>query len=131
MEKKTIFDEREKLNKTPYERGFMCMQPNNCEQCIKAACEGQTTTPCEDELEDDEEPTDGRRRDMLAAMGIYTTPHEDEIKPEHRSRSGRTGNKMNGSRMYIQNGGIVNTLSIRRPPNAVRVARVQPERTTI
>lgn len=107
MKKKTIFDECEKLNKTPYERGFMCMQPDNCQQCIKAACEGQTTTPCEDELEEDGKPTDGRRRDKLAAMGIYTTPHEDEIKPEHRSRSGRTSFNVWECWLRLERGGIM------------------------
>lgn len=33
--------------------------------------------------------------------------------------------------MYIQNERNVNTRSMKRPPNAVRVARAQPERNTI
>lgn len=107
MTKKAIIEESEKLNKTPYERGFKCMQPDSCEQCIKAACEGQTTTPCEDELEEDGETKEENRRDKLAAMGIYTTPHEDEINPKYRSRNGRTHYNVYQVWLRLEKGGIM------------------------
>ena len=62
---------------TPEERGFICMYPDNCEICIKAAEVGETTTACEDELEDPKYKEKTKNLDGKFALGIYTTPHVD------------------------------------------------------
>lgn len=64
---------------TPEERGFVCMYPDNCEICIKAAVVGETTTTCEDELIDDHYKENTKNLDGKFELGIYTSPHIDEI----------------------------------------------------
>lgn len=62
---------------TPEERGFVCMYPDNCEICIKAAEVGETTTACEDELEDHNYKEKTKNLDGKFELGIYSTPHTD------------------------------------------------------
>lgn len=64
---------------TPEERGFVCMYPDNCEICIKAAVVGGTTTTCEDELIDDHYKEKTNILDGKFELGIYASPHIDEI----------------------------------------------------
>lgn len=65
---------------TPEERGFICMYPDNCEICIKAAEVGETTTACEDELEDPNYKEKTNKLDGKFNLGIYASPHIDEIE---------------------------------------------------
>lgn len=67
---------------TPEERGFVCMYPDNCEICIKAAEVGQTTTACEDELIDDHYKEKTNVLDGKFELGIYSSPHTDETDPD-------------------------------------------------
>lgn len=74
-----LADKISKEMTTPDERGFYCMYPDNCEICIKAAEVGQTTTACEDELEDPHYKEKTNILDGKFKLGIYSTPHTDEI----------------------------------------------------
>lgn len=74
-----IADQILKEMTTPEERGFVCMYPDNCEICIKAAVVGQTTTACEDELIDDRYKEKTKNLDGKFELGIYTTPHIEMI----------------------------------------------------
>lgn len=69
---------------TPEERGFVCMYPDNCEICIKAAEVGETTTACEDELEDPHYKENTKNLDGKFTLGIYTTPHINRNIPDQQ-----------------------------------------------
>lgn len=87
-----VADEILKEMTTPEERGFVCMYPDNCEICIKAAVVGETTTACEDELIDERYKEKTNNLDGKFALGLYTTPHIEMIdlcKPTQQSNSNK------------------------------------------
>lgn len=69
----------EKLEMTPYERGFKCMMPDSCQMCIKAAEEGQTVTVCEDELNEGESVPHPMQFEQHSRMGIVQAPWSGEF----------------------------------------------------
>ena len=92
---------------TPAERGFVCMYPDNCEICIKAAAVGQTTTACEDELEDDHYKEKTKYLDGKFQLGIYTTPHEDENEPDQKISPSNSMKKIWRVWLRLSKGGIL------------------------
>ena len=92
---------------TPEERGFICMYPDNCEICIKAAGVGQTTTACEDELEDDHYKEKTNILDGKFELGIYSTPHINENVPLHKTPRLQPPKKIWRAWIRLNEGGII------------------------
>lgn len=92
---------------TPEERGFICMYPDNCETCIKAAEIGQTTTACEDELEDKHYKEKTNTLDGKFELGIYSTPHIDEKDPDQKTPHQQSNKKIWRAWIRLNDGGII------------------------
>lgn len=92
---------------TPEERGFVCMYPDNCEICIKAAVVGGTTTACEDELIDDHYKEKTNTLDGKFALGIYTTPHIDENNIDQQTSLPKSNKKIWRVWLRLFVGGII------------------------
>ncbi len=92
---------------TPEERGFVCMYPDNCEICIKAAVVGQTTTACEDELVDDHYKEKTKNLDGKFELGIYATPHIDEIDLDQITPKPQSNKKIWRAWIRLSEGGVV------------------------
>lgn len=92
---------------TPEERGFVCMYPDNCEICIKAAEVGETTTACEDELEDNNYKEKTKNLDGKFELGIYTTPHIDENDINQQTSLPKSNKKIWRAWLRLSQGGIL------------------------
>lgn len=92
---------------TPEERGFVCMYPDNCEICIKAAAIGQTTTACEDELEDDHYKEKTKNLDGKFELGLYITPHIDENDIDQQTSLPKSNKKIWRVWLRLSDGGII------------------------
>lgn len=106
---------------TPEERGFICMYPDNCEICIKAAEVGQTTTACEDELEDDHYKEKTNILDGKFKLGIYSAPHIDENDPDQKTSHLESNKKIWRAWIRLIDGGII---GIPYPAIDKRIAKV-------
>lgn len=102
-----VADEILKEMTTPEERGFVCMYPDNCEVCIKAAVVGGTTTACEDELIDDRYKEKTNNLDGKFALGIYTTPHIEMIDLCQTTPQSNTNKKIWRVWLKLYEGGII------------------------
>lgn len=108
--KKQAVETAEKILKemtTPEERGFVCMYPDNCETCIKAAEVGLTTTACEDELEDDHYREKTKKLDGKFELGIYTTPHISYNEPDPTALVQESIKKIWRAWIRLSEGGIM------------------------
>lgn len=92
---------------TPEERGFVCMYPDNCEICIKAAEVGLTTTACEDELEDHNYKEKTNNLDGKFQLGIYTTPHEVKNDRNQKMSPSNSMKKIWRVWLLLSQGGIL------------------------
>lgn len=92
---------------TPEERGFVCMYPDNCEICIRAAVVGQTTTACEDELIDDHYKEKTNVLDGKFELGIYSTPHTDETDLDPQIPNPNSLKKIWRVWLRLDDGGII------------------------
>lgn len=105
----------EKLNYTPFERGFACMEPESCANCIKAASLIGDTTPCEDELES-EKPWPRRRLGRKTfASGIYSTEHLGQPDETKKHRVFRAW-------LHLRSGGV---LGIPYPAKTEAIAKIR------
>ncbi len=102
-----LADEILKEMTTPEERGFVCMYPDNCEICIKAAERGKTTTACEDELEDGHYKEKTDKLDGKFELGIYVAPHANENIPNQYSRHPQSNKKIWRAWIRLTDGGIL------------------------
>lgn len=102
-----LADELLKEMTTPEERGFICMYPDNCEICIKAAEVGETTTACEDELEDPNYKEKTKNLNGKFELGIYTTPHIDENDINKQTALPKSNKKIWRVWLRLSDGGIL------------------------
>lgn len=113
---------------TPEERGFVCMYPDNCEICIKAAVVGETTTACEDELIDERYKEKTKNLDGKFALGIYTTPHIEMIDLCNSTQQSNPNKKIWRAWIRLHEGGII---GIPFPAKNERIAKVRAFRASI
>lgn len=113
---------------TPEERGFVCMYPDNCDICIKAAVVGQTTTACEDELEDHNYKEKTKNLDGKFELGIYTTPHIDENDINQQTSLPKSNKKIWRVWLRLYQGGI---LGIPFPATDASIARYRATKAAI
>lgn len=113
---------------TPEERGFVCMYPDNCDICIKAAVVGETTTACEDELIDDRYKEKTNYLDGKFALGIYTTPHIEMIDLYQSTPKLNPNKKIWRAWIRLHEGGII---GIPFPAKNERIAKIRAFRASI
>ena len=113
---------------TPEERGFVCMYPDNCDICIKAAVVGGTTTACEDELIDDRYKEKTNNLDGKFALGIYTTPHIEMIDLCQSTPQSNSNKKIWRAWIRLHEGGII---GIPCPAKNERIAKIRAFRASI
>lgn len=92
---------------TPSVRGFVCEEYQRCVMCLKAATYYNSTTCCEDEIEDDRYFIKHLDKDDLNTPGIYCPPHGDRIQYKYDEEGNEIIKHIYRAWIILKEGGIM------------------------